>query len=230
MFQQQALPEQPLLAEKGSRASNTTNSIKISQAEFLTNNWRRIQAIGMDHFNSYSYYVKVTNNVAIVTNGFVMIRCKAPFPDGYYTVSPQDYLEPVTPEHSWSRYPDTDVMKHYLESAVSTPPIERADVRRFIDFLEHVKQADSNYTKPKISLTQDVIYRVSDHRTNFAFPCQLPIKGDGIVFDTGHLKLVFIEMLRYDRIHLGFNQDQNKNILIAGLGWDSCAIIRECYG
>jgi hypothetical protein len=69
----------------------------------------------------------------------------------------------------------------------------------------------------------------NDSSPEFSFPDRLPINGHSIVFDANNLKLVFIEMLRYDQIYIGYDNrtiDDNHQPLVLGLDWGHCALIK----
>lgn len=231
MHQQQAVPEQPLLSERAACGLNTTDEIRISQKEFLTNNWGRLQATASYAGERYSRFIKVDRNVATVANGEAVVRCRVPVPDGFYMLSSLGSLKPVDPasDEYWPlRYPDMDALRPDFTKLDSTPPLQMLDVRRFIDFLEHVRQSEEHsHAARRVVISQDVIYSIKDHRVNFALPFQIPVKGGELVFEAETVKLVFTEMLRYDQVHIGYNNRAQNGTLVVGLDWNSCGLIME---
>lgn len=206
-----------------------SNITPIAQPNFITNNWRMIQAYDGDTYTTEDYkYITVKSGVVTVRGYNMILRSPLPLPDGHYNITERNEAVLLTPSELTDAYrfsKDVDIIRPTFNQIEASAPITRDEIMRFIEFLSHVRQENKRHL---VVMGHEAAYMVHRQDMWYKFPITLPVKGDGLVFEANHLKLAFTEMLRYDHVFIGrdnrFGAD-SKLPLIIGLDWEHCALI-----
>lgn len=198
---------------------------KLGDKPFLINNWKMLQA-NADPYAVYNRYVKVSEGVASITNGEVIIRCPIPLPSGFYVITEENEFVRTPPcdDYSWTRFPDVDAACPALERMDWTTWIGQTDVLRIIEFTNYARK-NSRSGEINVFIRGDKMSMIGGEEQWLQLPCTIPVKPSGLVFSAYNLKLAFTEMLRYDAVQIGYdNVSMYKQPLVIGLDWGHCAL------
>jgi len=201
------------------------NAFKLEDPPYLINNWKMLQA-NTDPWQVFNRYIKVTEGVASITNGEIVIRCPVSLPTGFYIVTEENEFIKTPPceDYSWTRFPDVDAARPAFERMDYTPAIPREEVHRVVEFTNFVRK-NSRSGEVKVFLSGDALSMIGKEDNWLKLPYPIPVKPSGLVFSAYNLKLAFTEMLRYDAIHIGYdNVSMYKQPLVIGLDWGHCAL------
>jgi hypothetical protein len=220
---------------------------RIAQDAFLTNNWRALQAQGE---YAYTKIIKISGNVATINIGPVRLRAPiAAFRDGFYMFNDAGYLVEAPPvceylEHySYNKtneeyYPDPERFRPNFARLDATPKIPTVSspdnptvsVRMMVDFLDHVRSAfEKTDSRNYVFFDGNVLVSQVDPNLWLPLGCVIPVKPGQSFFRANLLRLLLIEMLRYEHIFIGMdNCDPNAVMpLVVGMDWSRCGIIRD---
>ena len=207
----------------------------IEQDVFLLNNWRVLQGQADDPQRHYGKYVRSLGGVLTITNGVSLIRYEAGSLDGFYIIDGYGRFVPSDPNkdiYNRGGYPDVDAVMPNFKMLDKTPPVSSDEIRRFIEYLNHIRQSN-NMVGESVDclLVEDIAvkkrkYNDGNHvLPEYAFPFRLPMV-DGVVFDANALRVVFTEMLRYESVYIGYdNVAPGKTPLVVGLDWGHCGLV-----
>jgi len=214
-----------MVAEAQHTNEHRLKMFKLDDPPYLINNWKMLQA-NADPYVVYNRYVKVSDGVASITNGSVIIRCQVPLPEGFYVITEDNEFVKTPPceDYSWTKFPDVDVARPAFDRIDYTPPFPRDEVLRIIEFANYARK-NSRSGETNLFVRGDAMSMIGDENTWLKLMHPIPVKPAGLVFSAYDLKLAFTEMLRYDAIHIGYdNVSTYKLPLVIGLDWGHCAL------
>ena len=200
-------------------------AFKLEDPPYLINNWKMLQA-NADPYIIYNRYVKVADGVASITNGSVIIRSQTALPPGFYVITEDNEFvkTPPSEDYSWTRFPDVDAARPAFERIDYTPPMPKEEILRIIEFSNYARK-NSRSGETNLYIRGDIMSMIGDEASWLKLPYPIPVKPAGLVFSAYDLKLAFTEMLRYDAIHIGYdNISSYKQPLVIGLDWGHCAL------
>lgn len=220
-----------------------TGAFSVNQPAYLTNNWRAAQAA--EQYARYSKYIKISQGVASVTNGVILLRSRLEgIPDGFYMFDDGGCLIDAGPDihqgifRTYGAYysvseipPDPDAIRPDFPNLTHTPPIQAAEVREMIDFLNHVRGQHRNDEYCLVFFEGNALISASNVNTWLRLSCEIPVNPDGGNFQANMLRLILTDMLRYEHIFVGRDNRSPPEInirmpLVFGLDWSSCGIIK----
>lgn len=198
------------------------------QDDYLTNNWRQIQACDPRAYTD-SRYVKMSEGIATICSRNLIIR-HAPFHlrDGYYMIDHNNNFildDPQKDHYYYERTRDIDVLRPNPEFLIATPPIYREEIIYIKNFCDYVAKTFSN---ARIMIQDNAFFVPSKTDEGITVSCQLPVNSEGLILEAVNLKLAFIEMMRYDYVMMW--RDSRKEYvsapLIVGYNyWTQCALV-----
>jgi hypothetical protein len=218
------LPENAFLAQ--------SSGLIINQLPYLTNNWR---ALLVDSQVNYSKYIKIQDDIATLIHDKALLRCRIMgIPGGFYafnddgTISPVPLMTSVYQGNYFCRFPDPESVRPNFPILLHTPPISRDEVRLMVDFLNHIRTPGGTETSYVLFEDDALIDQVNGHNW-LKLSFQVPVKPDYGYFQTNILRLVLIDMLRYESIFIGIDHSavaQQDTPLVLGVDWTSCGLIK----
>lgn len=198
---------------------------KIDQPAYLTHNWKLLQASSYNAYSIKNRMVKVFGGIASITNGDAVIRCPVNLPDGFYLISEENEFVTESPRRSgynWDRFPDVDAAMPDFKALDYTPPITRDKIGEIVEYMDFIRKHASY---ERVLVEGDLLIAQGLDESWLRLPHVVPIRGDGIVFDASIFKIIFKEMLRYDFVHIGFDNTLiDNNVLVIGKDWGHCAL------
>lgn len=205
----------------------TLTAYKLDQPEYLTNNWKVLQANSEVYYASTIHkFAKVKGGVISVSNGNTVIRCPAALQDGFYAISDENEFIRVEPSShgAWNRFPDYDAGMPNFANLDYTPPITKEVVSTIIEYMNFVRK-HCRYSA-RIMAEGNTLIAVDLENSWLSLPHPVPIqRNDNLMFNALELKIVFTEMMRYDAVHIGFdNHLVDNKTLVIGKDWGHCAL------
>lgn len=199
-----------------------------AQPPYLINNWRATQA--QNEYQDFTKYVRVISGVASITNGGVLIRSHVDAPDGFYVITADRGLREVVPEYgmySSRSFPDVEAFRPPFKDMDISLPIYREETTSILGFLNFLREGKEDVNvSSRVHMDHRTIADTKKPDRFFTFSCELPVKFEGLIFDTTNLKLAFTEMLRYDCVHVWRdNSPSAYPPLVIGLDWDRCVLV-----
>lgn len=220
----------------------------LSQAPYLTNNWKSVQV--SDSYD-FSQFIKIQEGVATLTNGESLLRCRVPaVPNGFYTLDDNNILVDAEDElraqvaernlyypssYTRSSFPDPESVRPNFKMLTHTPPIARDEVRVIMDFLNHVRASYDNddvHSPALVCIEGATISSWKDSQVWLQLSCEIPVNTGGEVFGANRLRQLMTDMLRYERIFIGKDHRPvgidpvSYAPLVLGVDWSSCGIIK----
>lgn len=201
-------------------------SFKLDQKEFLTTNWKMLQANCEYYHGSIHKYAKVSRGIISISNGAVIVRCPAGLPDGHYVISEDnEFITTSVHESRWYKFPDYDAAMPNFKFLDYTPPINQEDVLTIIEYCNFLRKA-STTSLSRVAIEGNLLVAQDLAESWLTLPHVIPVNIGSIVFDAYDLKLAFTEMLRYDSVQIGFdNTHPDNHTIIVGKDWGHCALI-----
>lgn len=215
----------------------------VEQPPFITNNWKAFQAY---QDRDYAKYVKVHAGIATVVNDSAVIRSPLirPIPDGFYRFADDDMLYDCTVEitGAWGAYsyyreksfPDVETIRPRFDKIVRSELVPMVTVRKLIDFLNHVRYQHAGDTDScQVGIEGSVMSCVRDSNLWCDIECQIPINVGCGHFHANKLRLVLIDMLRYEHVLMGMDFDVGPEIKMPlvvwspQLEWTGCGLIKS---
>jgi len=204
---------------------------KLTQPKYLTNNWRMIQA-SEEYTSLKSTSIKATQGVINVVSDGLIVRnyVGSGLDDGYYRISGEGVLVPSANDAAvYNNFDDLDAAKPDFAYVKKTPPIPQSEIRRFVDFLGFVRNADYvSKSKRHIVCSRQSFLNTDNPGQELFFGFDMPVNSP-LLFDAHLLKLAFTEALRYDHIYIGFDarelNEKRGSPMIIGLDWGNCVIV-----
>lgn len=218
---------QPLMHARG---------LSINQPTYLTNNWRAFQN---DQGYGFSKVIKIQDGVVTLISRTALLRCKiSGILDGFYEFNDDGYLnftdfgEMRSFHPGYNSFPDPEVLRPRFEMLTHTPPIHQAEVRTMVDFLSHCRSELDVYSEGNLLVFFEDDSLVCHNRKDLwlKVSCPVPVNSHHGLFQANRLRLILIDMLRYDQIFMGI--DLNKiptdqfTPLVIGVDWSSCGLIK----
>lgn len=205
---------------------------KVDQPDFLTNNWKMLQANSEYYGSSSNRFVKVKGGVISITNGSIVVRCPVGLPDGFYVISEDNEFVGGDPrqDYPWYSFPDCDAIMPNFKTLDYTPPLPKkaqgeVDILTIVEYCNFVRKSSTG-SRSRVAIEGDTLIAIDVRESWLTLPFIIPVNTGSLVFEAYDLKLVFTEMLRYDAVHIGFdNYLPNNKTLVVGRDWGHCALL-----
>lgn len=213
----------------------------IGQPPYIVNNWRAAQ---VSDSKEYSQFVKVQGGIATITNGEILLRARvAHVPDGFYIILDDDsFLESAAMVAAISNrrsyyycesFPDPEAVRPNFTAMHQTPPIPAAEIRKIADFLNFVRsESRGEDCNSRVFFEGNALINQNNANLWVDVGCVVPVNPEHGVFCTNMLRLIFIDMLRYEHVFIGRDNtfagtDVDARMpLVIGLDWSSCGLIK----
>lgn len=202
----------------------------MQEPRFLKENWKVI--LGTDCPENLRF-VRVTNQVANITNGIILIRYHLPhLPDGFYIISDTGAITGAASSSTrWMSYPDTATCMPSFSNMAACAPIPATVVSELVSFVEFVRQSQlgERYMQPHyILMTREGLISSSDPQVRFGLNLQNLPTGNELRFSPFQLKLALIEMLRYpDMVVSQDAMGGGESPVVFGKDWGHCVLVQQ---
>lgn len=201
---------------------------QVDQPAYIINNWKQLQALGFyDRYSKPSCrIVKVQCGIATISDGESIIRSPVSVPDGFYVISEENEFVTETPRangYLWNKMPDPDAAMPNFEALDYTPPIGKDFIAKVVEYMNYVRKMAHN---ENIIIEGDAMIAQGMKDSWLSLPHPVPIKGGAFLTKAALVKIVFTEMLKYEYIHIGYdNHLAENNFLVIGRDWGHCALL-----
>jgi len=202
-----------------------------AEPTFLRQNWKKLLACDS---RDEMRFVRVTQGVANITNGQVLIRYPLlNVPDGFYVLDERNLLvETRASSPRWMAYPDTETCRPPFDHMIPSMPLPHAVVLEMVNFFEFCAKQAAAHTgyysnKPAVILNRTGFYLSSDPNLCYRIDLSNLPTGNDIVLSSTSLKFALVEMLRYTETFISreANLNEEKCPIVFGRDWGHCALV-----
>jgi len=170
--------------------------------------------------------IAVSDNIANITNGSVLIRRPLNVPSGFYY--PGRYDDVVTAPHPEAGYPDVKGLRPDFNNLQYLGTIDRNCIATMVKACQEAMEGSTedehgNTEVLGVTLEDNVIY--SNKKQRYPTPLKdFPYK---VVVNPLYLDIVLKEMLNYPSSKVLVEKARSKP-LVFGQNWNQCALIMPC--